>query len=144
MMSKAKKFGLFGAIIGILFAATACHRSPEHRVEHMVEHATDRYDLSDEQRGKLQEVIDTAMAAGRQMHEAHAAKKQALMEMLVSDSFDKTLVKQTLEDAWANIDALSPAVIDKLAAFHASLTPEQRGTIAEDMEKHKRKHHHFH
>ena len=143
-MSKVKKFGLFSAIIGMLFAVTACHRSPEHRTEHMVNHAADQYDLNDEQRGKLQDVVDTAMAAGRQMHEAHTAKKQALVEMLVSDSFDKTLVKQALEDAWANIDAFSPAVIDKVADFHASLTPEQRGAIAEDLKKHKRKHHHFH
>ncbi len=144
MMSKAIKFGLFSAIIGMLFAATACHRSPEHRAEHMVKHAADKYDLSDEQRSKLQDVVDTAITARSQMHEAHTARKQALIEMLVSDSFDKTLVKQAMEDAWANIDALSPAVIDKVAEFHASLTPEQRGVIAEDIQEHKRKHHHFH
>jgi Spy/CpxP family protein refolding chaperone len=147
-MSK-KKIIIGGSILTILalgLITTSCkHRgchfshSPEDKIEFFVEHISDELDLTDAQEAKfknLAEEVHSKMESQKSTtHEIYTT----LLGEIKNNSVDKEKLNSVIDNKMNNFNEMKPFFIDKFAEFHNILTQEQRGELAEKMEKlHKR------
>ena len=66
----------------------------------------------------------------------HGQARQRLLAMVRSDAIDRAELDRLVDEKKAAVEAMIPFFLDRAVAFHALLTPEQRETLAAEMEKH--------
>jgi len=130
-------------VLGIT-ALTACnkhHHDPEDKVEWMVHKISKKLDLDDGQKAKLEDVKVELMMH----HNQHKTEKAESMERLIRElkkpEIDQALLLDFVNQHTTRVEQAAPAVIEKLAIFHASLTAEQKQELVEKLQKFKKRHH---
>ncbi len=131
-------FAVLGLIatLGVAIGVTYHHfYGPEHRAEWIVKRISSKLDLDTTQSAKLQAVIDTVNSLRQDKFKSHEQVLDQIRNSIKSDTLDKQLLLGMVNEHADTVKQLAPAVIDKLAEFHASLTPAQREKLADHLDR---------
>ncbi|MBI9082187.1 MAG: Spy/CpxP family protein refolding chaperone [Desulfobacterales bacterium] len=142
-----KKKGMIGIIISVtavVIALVGCgHQkfwshedSPEARAAWVVKKVSDRLDLNPRQQEELNRISKEVMARRDDIRTSREQSRQQVLDMVRSDAINRAELERLVNEKKAQIEELIPFFMDKALAFHAMLTPEQRETLAAEMEKH--------
>ena len=134
---KRVKLALGLVAVSGLLAAVACnrHASPEKRAEWITSKVSSELSLTSEQRLKL-DVVKDGMLALRKEHEADRAQHvKEVKELILSEKLEKTKVKALVSQRQKSLDEGVDSLFSQVAAFPASLTPEQKAKAVSLLEK---------
>lgn len=121
-------------IIGAV-SVSACqrHRTVAERADRMVGKITKELDLNEQQKARLEAVKNTFLEVRAQTRKEQDALFDEALALVQSAQLDQAKVLQLMERHQALQRQAAPAVVAKLAEFHASLTPEQRAKAVEQL-----------
>lgn len=126
------------AAVGLATGLAACghHRhDPEQRAERIIEKVTEELELTQEQQAKLGAVRDEFISTGKEMRKDRKQARAEFLGLLEQPQLDRaraqTLVNQRLDA----IRDHSPQIINALADFYDSLTPEQQKELREHLQE---------
>jgi protein CpxP len=125
-----------------VFLLTSCHHHPggdPHKMaDHVVKMMRDKLDLTVDQTAKVQvlanEVADTVQA--RRAKHSEGGEHGEFIKQLRSNTVDTAALSQDMLKREAKFQEMHGFIIQKFAELHAILTPEQRGKLADFLEKH--------
>lgn len=118
-------------VIASLSLAGCFHGKSHHGGEKMFEYLSWKLDLNDEQQLLLDEVQAELKKARQETREQRQQDKAALIALIESDTLDTQEALALFNRKQATMNTYAPAMLDKLAALHATLNPEQKATIIE-------------
>ena len=112
------------------------HRAPlEKKAEWIAEKVADKLDLTDDQKTKLNSIRDEIVAKLKESRPSHMKMGEEMIAQVRSEKIDTEAIKAKMDEMDKKRDETRNFVIDKVAEFHAILTPEQRTKAAELLEK---------
>ncbi len=117
-----------------------CYRTPEQRAEHMVSRISEKLDLNETQKAKLNAIKDEFMAKAPAMRKAREETFDEMISLMRSPKIDQDKVNALVIKNKAQADELIGFVSSKYVEFHDMLTPEQREKAAKEMESWKEHH----
>jgi len=113
-----------------------CHHKGGHRgAEFMVDYIAEVLDLSEDQEDMAAAFKNEILAKAR---EKHADKKQMHAEIkaqLSSEAIDTERVKALMLEHRQAMEEVMDLAVDRIAEFHATLSPEQRDKLIKKLEK---------
>ena len=126
-------------LVSSLLLFTACK---EHHPKgaFMLDYFTEALDLTAEQQESLTEIRTEIMKNVEAMHEDKAQMRETLKEQLTAETIDKEVVRGLIADHRSRMDEVIDLAVDRLAAFHGELTPEQRDKLTAKLEKFEKYH----
>ena len=141
-----RKVLLWGAIsLAVLTLLAACGRSPDDRWDRRSDYVVRRLDrelnLTQEQRVEVEALVaevTAEMASRRESSEPQFDEAQALFRQ---DRLSAEEVEAFIEAYEGDRQQTRRFMAQKVAEFHAILTPEQRDRLAQLAEEHHTKHH---
>jgi protein CpxP len=95
-----------------------------------------RLNLSDSQKTELQGIIAEIATKAKQLHADRADRQQALADLMRQETISRETVDRMIAEKFERIKTLADFAADRLLAFHATLTPEQREKAAQEIEAH--------
>ena len=125
------KKGLYILLIGMLISGVAlfsgCRRhSHGHKAEFMVDYISETLDLNESQQVQLDQIKDELMAKAQLMHADKESMHAELVAQLRSEEIDQVQVKAVIAEHRTQMDEIVDLIVDRLAEFHKTLTPEQK------------------
>ena len=75
-------------------------------------------------------------AKAREMHADRETRHQELADLVRQDTISRETVDRKMTEKFDQMKDLADLAADRLIAFHATLTPEQREKVAEHIEEH--------
>lgn len=134
---KRKVFSIIAgvvSVVGILFWGVGhAYRSPERRMAWIAK----RLNLDEQQKLKLEAVHEAMHQAREQFYQERADLFEEIAAQIQSERLNETKLLQLLEQRQAMMSQVAPQVIAKVAELHASLTPEQKTKVVEQLERFK-------
>ena len=113
-----------------------CHHRGGHRgADFMVDYMTEVLDLSEDQEDMAEAFKNEILAKAKDMH---ADKKQMHSEIkaqLSSEAIDTERVKAMMVEHRKQMEVVMDLAVDRIAEFHAALSPEQRAKLIKKLEK---------
>lgn len=122
---------LAATILG--FTGCSRHRSPEERIVHKLDYVAYILDLTEQQRGKLNEVKNEILQARRAMRDERQAMLNEVITQVGSDRINQESVLDLLDQHYALMRQAAPQVIAKVSELQATLTPEQKAEAVEHL-----------
>lgn len=119
-----------------LTAVSACTRpSPEQRAEWITRKVSSELDLTDEQKTHL-DAVKQAMIDVRKTHKAERQSYfERVKQLILSEHLDAARVKALMAERQKQLDSDFDSVFEKVAAFHASLSADQKQKAVDLIEK---------
>jgi Spy/CpxP family protein refolding chaperone len=130
-----KALGILLAIGGIGVMAAGCHRSPEEKMTAISEKIADKLDFNDQQKALLADIIGEMKKDFAEEKALRQSMKGDFKTMILSDDLDKSKIKSLIKERQARMDSKVDKYLDKVAALHKTLTPEQKKEIIDKIEK---------
>ncbi len=128
-------------LIAGMAAFIGCRRhSHAHKAEFMVDYISETLDLNEIQKEQLDQIKDEVMVKAKQMHTDKELMREELMAQLKSEAIDKEVVKEMVAKHRAHMDEIIDLLVDRLAEFHKTLSPEQRDKLVAKIETFKKWH----
>ena len=93
-----------------------------------------RLDLTESQKADLEQIAGEIAEKAKAMHADHAGRRQEIAGLIRQDTVDRDVVDGMIDDKLARVREMADFVAERLIAFHATLTPEQREKIAARIE----------
>ncbi len=141
MLKKGHYILLIGFLVASLGFFSGCRRhSHAHKAEFMVDYISETLDLNEGQQEQLNQVKVEVMEKARQMHADKASMREELVDQLRREEIDKERVKALVAEHRAKMDEIVDLLVDRLAEFHKTLTPEQREKLVAKIETFKKWH----
>ena len=141
MLRKAQYILLIGLLVASLGFFSGCRRhSHAHKAEFMVDYISETLDLNEGQQEQLNQIKDEVMEKARQMHADKESMREELVDQLRREEIDKVRVKALVAEHRAQMDEIVDLLVDRLAEFHKTLTPEQRDKLVAKIETFKKWH----
>ena len=142
MDHKVMVIALVGITVLGLLAFTGCrkHASGLHG-ELAIDYLTESIDLDEAQQAQLESYRNEIMQQARQMH---TGKKQIFEELVLqvkSEAIDRQKLKDAVAQQRVQMVDMIDLVINRLADFHSTLTPEQKEKLVAKLEKFEKWHH---
>jgi len=139
------KKGLYTSMIVLLIAGVAgfsgCRRhSHAHKAEFMVDYIAETLDLNESQQEQLNQIKDELMEKAQEMHTNKESMREELLVQLRSEEIDKVRVKSMVAEHRVQMDEIIDLIVDRLAEFHKTLTPEQKEKLVAKIETFKKWH----
>ncbi len=140
-----KKRNLLLITVSSLFLVTgftACrhghHRGgfDEFDIEAATNRIASRLDLSESQKTDLNAIATEIAAKAKEMHADRETRHQELADLVRQETISRDVADRMITDKLANMQEFADFAADRLVAFHATLTPEQREKVAEHIEEH--------
>lgn len=110
--------------------------TPQARAEWIAKRVSDRLDLTPSQQEELDRMVREVAIRHEELRAERAQARQRLLAMVRSDAMDRAELDRLVDEKKTAIEAMIPFFLDRAVAFHSLLTPEQRETLAVEMEKH--------
>ena len=143
MKKKAIFIPLTGILIAVLLTFAGCKRHAHHKgAEFMVDYVGEVLDLTDDQKADLDQIKAEFTEKVAQMHADHDAVKAEILVQLEKDEMDAAELKQLAAQHRAKMEELIDQGIDRLVAFHKTLSPEQKAKLVNKLEDFDRWHRH--
>jgi len=140
-----KKRVILGAVvISLLVIVTgvmACRHHSGHgfdkfALEAMNKRITSKLDLNESQQASLESITAEFKAKIEEMHAGSKERRIQAADLIRQDVIDRETVDQMIAERRDKLQELADLAVDRLIAFHAVLTPEQREKIAEHIKSH--------
>ena len=132
-------------LVSSLLLFTGCKHHSSRGSAFMLDYISESLDLRPEQEQELSGIRDELQAEVKRIHEENDQLYETLKAQLASEVIDRSIVRQQIADHRSRMDEVIDLAVDRLADFHATLTPEQRLKLVAKMEKFKeRRDSHFH
>lgn len=143
MMSQIKKRTLMVVmVLAATLGLSGCFNGKPHpKGEMMFEYIAWKLDLSDQQQNLLDEVRQELKKIHQQEAEQRAKDKESVVALINAETLDTDAAMTLLQNKQQTMSRHAPAVLEKVAAFHATLTPEQKEIIIKKLNKMERYHH---
>ena len=126
--------------ISLLFFAGCRHRGPHGGAAFMIDYLSEALDLSESQQDQLDEIKEEMFAKVKEMRAKKRAQHDEFMALITSEQLDPAQVKSMVAEHRAQMDEVVDMAVDRVVAFHSTLTPEQKEKLAEKIEKFHRYH----
>ena len=125
-------------VSGIAAARHGFHHGgfDEFDLEAAVNRIASRLDLSDAQKNDLQETATEIADRAREIHGDREARRLELAELVRKETISRETMDRMMAEKFDKMKELADFAADRLLAFHGTLSPEQRQTIAERIENH--------
>ena len=101
-----------------------------------IDRAASRLDLTEPQKADLDRMVHEIAEKVKTMHAEHASRHQELADLVRQDAIGQDVVDGLITEKLAKMRELADFTAERLIAFHATLTPEQREKIASHIEDH--------
>ena len=111
--------------------------SHEEKADIAVMYITKKLDLDENQVGKLESIKDKLQKLCDEHKKEKAEKTQLVIEMIQADQLDQAKVIELLNAKIQKIEDSAPGVVEMIADFHSTLSPEQKQIVIEQIQKHK-------
>lgn len=95
-----------------------------------------RLDLTESQAADLKQIAREIAGKAKAMHADHESRHQELANLIRQDAVDSNTVDGLITDKMERLREMADFAAERLIAFHATLTPEQRERIATHIENH--------
>jgi Spy/CpxP family protein refolding chaperone len=137
--------GTIIAIVAILGLGSALFVGCNHRGHHrgaafMMDYMSEALDLNEEQQTLANTYKDEILAKVKAMHSEKKTMHDEIKAQLSGDAIDTVRVKALVSEHRAGMDDVVNLVIDRVAEFHATLSPEQRTKLVAKLEKFEKRH----
>ena len=141
MLKKGLTIALIGVFISGALIFTGC-RSHSHqgKAEFMIDYIAETLDLTDEQRAQLDGIKEEFIAKAKEMHAQKEAMHDAFVAELRKEEIDQQRLKDLISQKRAQMDEIIDMEVVRLAAFHSTLSPEQREKLVAKLEYFRKKH----
>ena len=139
-----KKTLITGSIIALslsLLFFTGCRHGGHHGgAAFMIDYLSEALDLSDSQQAQLDEIKEEMFSKAREMRAKKRAQHDEFMALIKSEQIDAGQLRTLVAEHRAQMDEVVDMAVDRVVAFHSSLTPEQKEKLAAKIEKFHRYH----
>lgn len=128
-------------ILGVLLAAggigflSGCHKTPEERMTAISEKIADKLDFNEQQKALLADITNEIKKDFAEEKSVRKSMKDDVKSMILADDLDKAKIKEVIKARQARMDSKIDKYLDKVAALHKSLTPEQKKEMIDKIEK---------
>ena len=138
MLHKLILAGMVSGLVASMLFFTGCRRDAGRHPnpDRIVTEIRSRLNLDDGQSARLSEMVIDLEAEIVALHDAAPDSQAAVLEMLRGERLDGIELQQLYTAKREHVDRLAERVITYLVEFHSLLTPEQRETLATEMENH--------
>ena len=116
------------------------HRGHGRGAAFMLDYMSEALDLNEDQQAMASSYKDEIMAKVKSMHSEKKQMHDEIKTQLAGESIDKLRVKALVAEHRAGMDEVIDLVVDKVAEFHATLSPEQRTKLIAKLEKFEKRH----
>jgi len=117
---------VIGAVVKGIVGYKIRTAPPEKKAAWIVGKLESKLDLSKVQLVKVNEIKDEILAKRIEVKELRKGFHETMLAQVKADTFDKNKVNNLFTSKEAKIKELRTFMVDKLAEFHAILTPAQR------------------
>ena len=139
-----KRFVLIGTLFSVLLVSglVACKHGghfngfDEFDQQAVVSRVASRLDLNDSQKAELQDIVGEIAARAKALHADRQARHKELADLVRQETVSRETVDRMIAEKFDRMKALADLAADRLVAFHATLTPEQREKLAAHIEEH--------
>jgi len=130
-----KKIAIAAALLVIAGAGVAAahmkRATPEQRAERIVARVTKELSLDAAQKEQFGKLVAEFQPVVQQLRTAREETRAKLGVQLKGGTVDAEALKSAMHANLATLQKSADLLIDRLAAFHATLTPAQKTTVAE-------------
>lgn len=116
------------------------HRGHDRGAAFMLDYMSEALDLNEDQQAMASSYKDEIMAMVKGMHSEKKQMHDEIKTQLAGETIDKLRVKALVVEHRAGMDEVIDLVVDKVAEFHATLSPEQRTKLINKLEKFEKRH----
>lgn len=102
----------------------------------VVNRVASRLDLNDSQKAQFQDIVGEFAARAKALHADRQARHQELADLVRQETVSRETVDRLVAEKFDRMKELADLAEDRLIAFHATLTPEQREKLAAHIEDH--------
>lgn len=134
---------LLTTLLTLVFTGCCYHRTPEQRAERAVKHLVSTLNLNAAQTAKLEKMKEEFLTRRPDLVKMREESFNDVKEMMKSPQVDQARLNASMEKIQAHAGDLIRFVSAKFVELHDMLTPEQRSKLAEEMEKHAQRAHHW-
>ena len=123
---------------GVVACKHGHHRGgfDEFDLEAAVNRIASRLDLDESQKSDLKTITDEIAAKAKEMRADGQERHQELADLVRQETISRDTVNQRVTEKLQKMKELADFAADRLIAFHATLTAEQREKVAEHIEEH--------
>ena len=122
------------AVAALSLIGCSRHGTPEERADRVMKRIAQQLDLNDEQRTKLEAVKLEVLAARSRLGSEQQKLFDEVIVQVQAGRLDQAKLIQLLERRQELQREAAPAVVAKVAEFHASLTAEQKTKAVEHLQ----------
>jgi len=116
------------------------HRGHGRGAAFMLDYMAEALDLDEDQQAMASSYKDEIMGKVKSMHSEKKQMHDEIKTQLAGASIDKLRVKALVAEHRAGMDEVIDLVVDRVADFHATLSPEQRAKLVSKLEKFEKRH----
>ena len=139
-----RKTIITGTVIALslsLLFFSGCRRSGHDKgAEFMIDYMSEALDLTDGQQAQLEDIKAEMFAKAKQLHDDKRAQRDEFMALLQAEAIDPAKLKTMIAGHRAKMDELVDLGVDRVVAFHSTLSAEQKEKLVEKIEKFHRFH----
>lgn len=126
--------------LSLLFFA-GCRQRGHHRgAEFMIDYMSEALDLTDAQQAQLEEIKEEMFAKAKALHDQKKAQHDEFMALVQAETIDPAQLKTLIARHRAQMDEVVDLAVDRVVAFHSTLSAEQKEKLVEKIEKFHRFH----
>ena len=132
MLRRKLMWVLMPAVMGGLILVAGCHRpTPEKIASHIVEEVADELKLDAAQMQQLNAIKNELLVRIAEMKQTRESVHGEMLAELQKDTIDADRLKKIAATRQQEMHVLVDLAIDRLAAFHATLNPEQKKKLVQ-------------
>jgi hypothetical protein len=125
-------------IVRLMFFGGCYHSSPERMANDIVEDLREKLELNGAQQQKLHAIKDEILVKIVEMKKSEGLHHEEIYAELQKDVLNQGHLKRIVDLYRVEIDDLANLMIELLAKFHGTLSPEQKKKLVEYLKRHKR------
>jgi len=125
------------AALGLSLLFFAGCRPPGHHggAEFMIDYMSEALDLTDAQQDQLDEIKQEMFAKAAELHQQKKAQHEEFIALLQAEEIDPARLKTLVARHRAQMDQMVDLAVDRVVAFHATLSAEQKEKLVRKIEK---------
>lgn len=126
---------LFTIALGSIGLAGCFQGGGHHKGEAMFDMIAWKLDFNDAQQAKLEDIKAEMKRIRGEMKAQRENDKASLIALIENETFDTAAAAQLVTQKQMAITQYTPSVLEKIAALHATLSPEQKAKIIAKIEE---------
>ena len=126
--------------LSLLFFAGCRQRGHHKGAEFMLDYISEALDLTADQQTQLEEIREELFAKAKELHDQKKDQHEQFMALVQAEEIDPVQLKAMIAEQRAKMDEVVELAVDRVVAFHATLSAEQKEKLVEKIEKFHRFH----